>query len=209
MHIRRFRHKFTLGLFDVLLLLRRVFDTLRNERIAEKEVLRAAEATAAAVSTSGTKVETAAANGVPKSVDETMNSKDISPVDPVDIQEEIVPVVNNAEPEPSTSANPEETVVSAIPKVVDTELAGLLSWLHDHAPLSPQRLTEMKIEFVDFEEALRVVQPSAKREGFATVPDVTWDDIGSLQNIRHELQMAILVSSWHLLALVKIFITVF
>ena len=31
------------------------------------------------------------------------------------------------------------------------------------------------------------------REGFATIPDVTWDDIGALSDIRDELQMAILV----------------
>ena len=42
--------------------------------------------------------------------------------------------------------------------------------------------------------ALRKVQPSAKREGFVTVPDVTWDDIGALADVRSELQMAILVS---------------
>lgn len=46
----------------------------------------------------------------------------------------------------------------------------------------------------DFRVALKTVQPSAKREGFATVPDVRWEDIGSLQDIRHELEMAILVS---------------
>lgn len=38
------------------------------------------------------------------------------------------------------------------------------------------------------------MQPSSKREGFVTVPDVKWEDIGSLQDIRQELQMAILVS---------------
>lgn len=46
----------------------------------------------------------------------------------------------------------------------------------------------------DFQMALKVVQPSSKREGFVTVPDVKWEDIGSLQDIRQELQMAILVS---------------
>lgn len=45
----------------------------------------------------------------------------------------------------------------------------------------------------DFEKALKSVQPSAKREGFATVPDVTWEDVGSLQDIREELKLAILV----------------
>ena len=39
------------------------------------------------------------------------------------------------------------------------------------------------------------VQPSAKREGFATVPDVTWDDIGALDDVREELKMSILVST--------------
>lgn len=28
------------------------------------------------------------------------------------------------------------------------------------------------------------VQPSVRREGFATTPDVTWDDVGSLSDIR-------------------------
>ena len=41
--------------------------------------------------------------------------------------------------------------------------------------------------------ALKSVQPSSKREGFATVPDVTFDDIGALKDVREELSMAILV----------------
>jgi hypothetical protein len=41
--------------------------------------------------------------------------------------------------------------------------------------------------------ALKSVQPSSKREGFATVPDVTFDDIGALRDVREELSMAILV----------------
>lgn len=45
----------------------------------------------------------------------------------------------------------------------------------------------------DFIVALSSVQPSAKREGFVTVPDVTWADIGALEDIREELTMAILV----------------
>jgi len=40
---------------------------------------------------------------------------------------------------------------------------------------------------------LNHVQPSAKREGFATIPDVTWDDIGALKAVRQELQIAIMV----------------
>ncbi|KAG7214379.1 hypothetical protein INR49_023090 [Caranx melampygus] len=44
----------------------------------------------------------------------------------------------------------------------------------------------------DFQASLASVQPSAKREGFATVPDVTWENVGALQDIREELTMAIL-----------------
>ena len=44
-----------------------------------------------------------------------------------------------------------------------------------------------------FQAALCVVQPSAKREGFVTVPDVTWADVGALVDVREELSMAILV----------------
>ena len=44
-----------------------------------------------------------------------------------------------------------------------------------------------------FQNALATVQPSAKREGFATVPDVSWQDIGALENIRDELSLAVLV----------------
>uniref|UniRef100_A0A182MQZ8 AAA+ ATPase domain-containing protein n=1 Tax=Anopheles culicifacies TaxID=139723 RepID=A0A182MQZ8_9DIPT len=57
-------------------------------------------------------------------------------------------------------------------------------------PLSD--LEGLCIERDDFMESLKTVQPSAKREGFITVPDVTWNDIGSLGDIREELKLAIL-----------------
>ncbi|KAF8621996.1 hypothetical protein AX15_007350 [Amanita polypyramis BW_CC] len=58
-------------------------------------------------------------------------------------------------------------------------------------PLTEVQLAPLCITFEDFQHALRKVQPSSKREGFATVPDVTWSDIGALHSIREELQMAI------------------
>ena len=60
--------------------------------------------------------------------------------------------------------------------------------------LTKEQLDGLFIEMSDFMKAFKSVQPSAKREGFATVPDVTWDDIGSLQDIRNELQKSIMVS---------------
>lgn len=73
------------------------------------------------------------------------------------------------------------------------EMVDLTGWLHDdQCPLSDQQLEELHVELDDFKQALKSVQPSAKREGFATVPDVTWEDVGSLRNIREELQMSVL-----------------
>lgn len=92
------------------------------------------------------------------------------------------------------SSNPESTEMDVI-QDYSADLSTLLTWLRTEPPLSSERLSTLCIEHSDFEAALRIVQPSAKREGFATVPDVTWDDIGSLRDIRQELQMAILVSN--------------
>uniref|UniRef100_A0A8B9L0T2 AAA+ ATPase domain-containing protein n=1 Tax=Astyanax mexicanus TaxID=7994 RepID=A0A8B9L0T2_ASTMX len=72
------------------------------------------------------------------------------------------------------------------------ELVQLLSLLKRSESLSEEQLAGLCILMDDFKASLASVQPSAKREGFATVPDVTWDDIGALQDIREELTMAIL-----------------
>jgi len=68
----------------------------------------------------------------------------------------------------------------------------LFQWLLHQPPISPSSLSEMYITHADFSVALKLVQPSAKREGFATVPDVTWDDIGALSDVREELSISIL-----------------
>lgn len=84
-----------------------------------------------------------------------------------------------------------------VPEIKKTELEELVSWLHGKVPLTTEQLEGLSIIMVDFETALKCVQPSAKREGFATVPGVTWDDVGSLQDIREELQMCILAPVRH------------
>ena len=62
---------------------------------------------------------------------------------------------------------------------------------------SEEHLKDLCIKMEDFTQALRDVQPSAKREGFATIPDVTWEDIGALEDIREELTMAIIAPVRH------------
>lgn len=58
-------------------------------------------------------------------------------------------------------------------------------------PLTAEELAPLSITFEDFTTALPSVQPSSKREGFATVPDVNWDDVGALAHVREELEYAI------------------
>ncbi|XP_026164495.1 nuclear valosin-containing protein-like isoform X2 [Mastacembelus armatus] len=72
------------------------------------------------------------------------------------------------------------------------ELWHLLLLLKNTEKLSDEELGSLSILMSDFQASLATVQPSAKREGFATVPDVTWEDVGALQDIREELTMAIL-----------------
>ena len=58
-------------------------------------------------------------------------------------------------------------------------------------PLSSNDLEGLAISVSDFETAITKVQPSVRREGFATTPDVTWDDVGSLGDVREDLLFAI------------------
>lgn len=58
-------------------------------------------------------------------------------------------------------------------------------------PLTASQLQNMVIALNDFLSAIPLIQPSSKREGFATVPDVSWEDVGALAQVRQELHMAI------------------
>ncbi|KAJ2607522.1 Ribosome biogenesis ATPase rix7 [Coemansia sp. RSA 1365] len=72
------------------------------------------------------------------------------------------------------------------------KLRTIAAFLECHPdPLSPEELAPLAITNADFIQALGKVQPSAQREGFATVPGVSWDDIGALANVREELRMAV------------------
>ncbi|XP_041921938.1 nuclear valosin-containing protein-like [Alosa sapidissima] len=97
------------------------------------------------------------------------------------------------EPDQTGQCQPMETqqpVTTAIHE--QGELQQLLWLLKRSESLSEEQLESLCILMSDFQASLASVQPSAKREGFATVPDVTWEDVGALQDIREELTMAIL-----------------
>ncbi|RKP10066.1 ribosome biogenesis ATPase RIX7 [Thamnocephalis sphaerospora] len=75
---------------------------------------------------------------------------------------------------------------------VERQLQTISAFLQQHpAPLTEGELAPLSITSEDFVHALAKVQPSSKREGFATVPDVSWSDIGALSYVRDELRMTV------------------
>jgi transitional endoplasmic reticulum ATPase len=61
----------------------------------------------------------------------------------------------------------------------------------EQAKIPAKTLNKIKVRMEDFEDALKDVQPSAMREVFVQVPDVKWEDIGGLTNIKEELTEAV------------------
>jgi ribosome biogenesis ATPase len=58
--------------------------------------------------------------------------------------------------------------------------------------LLPALLSTARIEMADFLLSTKSIQPTAKREGFAVAPEVTWNDIGALSEVREELKHNVL-----------------
>lgn len=58
-------------------------------------------------------------------------------------------------------------------------------------PLSKEEMKDLCITMEDFEQAIKKVQPSAKREGFSTIPNVKWANVGALGHVRSKLIDAI------------------
>ncbi|HIP75126.1 MAG TPA: AAA family ATPase, partial [Thermococcus paralvinellae] len=57
--------------------------------------------------------------------------------------------------------------------------------------IAPEVLQELKVTKEDFYEALKMVEPSALREVMLEVPNVHWEDIGGLENVKQALREAV------------------
>lgn len=77
------------------------------------------------------------------------------------------------------------TTIPIIPPAL-TILRSLVAHAGEYSPDG-----DFSITYLDFLTSIPKVQPSAKREGFATIPDTTWAHIGALHSVRDQLQMAI------------------
>nr|XP_048320110.1 cell division control protein 48 homolog C-like [Ziziphus jujuba var. spinosa] len=61
-------------------------------------------------------------------------------------------------------------------------------------PWLDEAIGKLTITMDDIEKALKKVQPSSKREGFSTIPDVKWEDVGGLNDIRETFKRFIVNS---------------
>ena len=61
----------------------------------------------------------------------------------------------------------------------------------DEDKISSEILQKIEITSDDFQEALKEVRPSALREVQVQIPDVNWDDVGGLEELKDELREAV------------------
>jgi len=57
----------------------------------------------------------------------------------------------------------------------------------DSEIIDPELLEQIEVTKTDFEEALKEVMPSGIREVFVEIPNVTWDQIGGLEDLKQKL----------------------
>ncbi|BAM39647.1 ATPase [Theileria orientalis strain Shintoku] len=75
-----------------------------------------------------------------------------------------------------------EAAISAISRMFETT---------DMDRVNEEKLKSLYITREDFVAGVSKVQPSSKREGFITIPDVTWSSIGALSELKSELEKQI------------------
>ncbi|TFG05464.1 MAG: AAA family ATPase [Promethearchaeota archaeon] len=57
--------------------------------------------------------------------------------------------------------------------------------------IPPEVLFELKVIRDDFEEAMKLVEPSAMREVLLEIPNIKWDQVGGLVDVKRELKEAV------------------
>lgn len=63
--------------------------------------------------------------------------------------------------------------------------------LKEDEPIPKEFLEKLKIGQEDFMEALKTVRPSAMREVLVEIPNIRWDDVGGLSDVKQELKEAV------------------
>ena len=57
----------------------------------------------------------------------------------------------------------------------------------DEEEIPTEVLEKMEVKMIDFREAIKDIEPSALREIYVEIPEVSWDQVGGLQEIKDRL----------------------
>jgi len=137
------------------------------------------EAVSAALAATSISAAAAAAAAVATPMEEVGNDERQGPA----TQEEAPPAAAETEEQAEQPLAPPPPPSSSQPQPPS---------LSSPLPLPPHLLASLSINMADFLSAVKKVQPSSKREGFAAVPNVSWKDVGALSSVREELAMSII-----------------
>ncbi len=97
------------------------------------------------------------------------------------------PDVNFKELADRTSGYTGADVTMVIKEAIFSSLKRLYTKMDIRKKIPPKLLRNLTIQHQDFNEALKKVQPSAMRTIRLDIPEVTWDDIGGLEEVKQEL----------------------
>lgn len=73
------------------------------------------------------------------------------------------------------------------PEVSEEQRDWLLLQHHQQEEWDADKVTQAQ-----FKSAIARVQPASRREGFSTIPDTTWANVGALDDVRKKLEMSII-----------------
>ena len=61
----------------------------------------------------------------------------------------------------------------------------------DEETIPPEVLEKMEVRMSDFKAAIREVEPSALREIYVEIPEITWEEVGGLEEIKDRLKESV------------------
>ena len=61
----------------------------------------------------------------------------------------------------------------------------------DQDEIPPEVLEKLEVKMIDFQEAVKEIEPSALREIYIEVPEVSWEQVGGLEDVKERLKESI------------------
>jgi ribosome biogenesis ATPase len=179
----------------------RIFSRLEAARLACAAAAAGAGAAGAAGAAAGAAAPAAAAAGAATAEETARASEGAANTAPADGAAAVRPGLQVDGPSVGADADMAEAAeaaeaAAAAAALLAADVAAFSGAGFGQGPLGPAELAGLAITMADFEAALPKVQPSVRREGFTTTPDVTWDDVGALAEVRAQSVLGSSAVGW-------------